>query len=96
MDLALNNLQRLMCHKTQTNKPFNPKVNVIGWLEIELANYVVTVQHCSHDATRNLLPNTFCIDPICVWVWRVLICNVHRIKRLQLEKSIRTTMNQLD
>ena len=23
MDLALNNLQRLICHKTQTNKPMN-------------------------------------------------------------------------
>ena len=24
MDLALNNVQRLICHKTQTTKPTNP------------------------------------------------------------------------
>ena len=48
MDLALNNLQKLICHKTHTNKATDeafhtftngicPKMNVIARLEFELA-----------------------------------------------------------
>ena len=40
MDLALNNLQRLMCHKTQTtNQPTNhqnPQTNIIFTLKISI------------------------------------------------------------
>ena len=35
MDLALNNLQRLVCHKTQQTKPNQTKLTFIVYLENE-------------------------------------------------------------
>ena len=55
MDLALNNRQRFICHKTQTNKQ-PTKVNVIARLEFYLANYSVKVQYLSHNATIFVQP----------------------------------------
>ena len=34
MDLALNNLQRLICHKTQTNKQTNKQLTELFELEL--------------------------------------------------------------
>ena len=31
MDLALNNLQRLICHKTQQTKPFPTTMTITAW-----------------------------------------------------------------
>ena len=39
MDLALNNLQRLICHKPQETKPNQTKQKMLG--EFELAYYDV-------------------------------------------------------
>ena len=47
MVLALNNLQRLICHETQ------PKVNVIARLEFELAYYDSAVHRFNHYTTRS-------------------------------------------
>ena len=49
MDLALNNLERLICHKTHQTKP-NLKVNIVPWLEFELAFFKAAVKHFSHYA----------------------------------------------
>ena len=38
MDLVLNNLQRLICHKTQQTKPNQTKPNYNGFLS-ESSNY---------------------------------------------------------
>ena len=49
MDLALNNLQRLICHKT---KPTNqPKRCIIAELEFEVTYYDVTVKYVSNHTT---------------------------------------------
>ena len=44
MDLALNNLQRLICHKTQTNKPDLVLMNKIkrSW---HLVDFAMTSDH---------------------------------------------------
>ena len=42
-------------------KSINPKVNVIAWLEFELAYYDVTVQHFNHYTTGNPLDITIII-----------------------------------
>ena len=36
MDLALNNLQRFICHKKQTNKPTNKSINLVPVRSLEL------------------------------------------------------------
>ena len=51
MDLALNQLQRLICHKTQPIK-HPTKVKVIIQLEYEFAYKNVGVQHVRHYATE--------------------------------------------
>ena len=66
-DLALNNLQWLICHKTNPNWTYSwegckqvhtiltcisPKVKAIAALKFELANYNVKVQHINHCTIR--------------------------------------------
>ena len=53
MDLVLNNLQRLICHKTQTTnhtfpKGISLKVNVLARVKFEIAYYNVAVRQVIH------------------------------------------------
>ena len=73
MDLALNNQQRLICYKTQPTN--HPKVNIIAWLEFELAYCDVTVQPVSHSDTRTHLLYIY----ICIYMYFFLFI-IQRVK----------------
>ena len=72
MDLALNNLQRLICHSWRENKGVHtfpkgicPKVNVIARLEYELAYYDSAVHRFNHYTTRTPINTTRMVSSVC-------------------------------
>ena len=99
MDLALNNLQRLICHKTPQTKPnqTKPKGNVIARLEFELAYFKAAVQQFCHYVMRSRLIvkqriYSLNIDIILFSYWiialsgsvRLSFSNVKRLNKLEM------------
>ena len=66
MNLALNNLQRLICHKTQTNQT-KPKVNISRWVELELVNFKAVAQNFSHNVMETPLTREFIEFKLITW-----------------------------
>ena len=53
MDLALNNLQRLICHKTQQTKPNQETNNTLPFLDILLINVNNKLEFKVHQKSTN-------------------------------------------
>ena len=63
-------------------KSISPKVNIIGWLEFELANYNITVWHISHFVLVTFPCMYTCIN-ICVCLYVGIFIYTHRNRCMQ-------------